>query len=113
MMSRRDAAVLAGRTLALLLTVWALSELSSLPGQVHSFLHYLNREPSSSATVQYYRHYYLLSSGFLFTRIVGFFLMARWLFKVGPGLEELLLPPEGERVVVRADSQDDEQSDIR
>ena len=96
-MSRRDGIVLAARTLALLLTVWALSELSALPGQVHSFLHYLNREPSSSATVQYYRHYYLLSSGFLFTRFVGFSLMARWLFKVGPEVEEVLLPAEGER----------------
>jgi hypothetical protein len=42
------------------------------------------------------RHYYLLILGFLLTRIVGYSLMARWLYKGGPEIEELLLPAEPE-----------------
>jgi hypothetical protein len=42
--------------------------------------------------IQYWRHYYLLRVGFLITRIIGYFLMARWLHKGGAGVEELLLP---------------------
>ena|ERR1700690_2522663 len=91
-MSRKDAVVLASRTLAVLLTVWALTEVSHLPGTVHSFLNYLNHEPSSSPGVEYMRHSYLITLGFLISRIVGYSLMARWLYKGGPEIEELLLP---------------------
>ena len=94
-MSKRDAVVLASRTLATLLIVWALTEVSHLPGALQSYLHYLNHEPSSSG-VEYMRHYYLLILGFLLTRIVGYSLMARWLYKGGPEIEELLLPAEPE-----------------
>ena len=80
-MSRKDALVLASRTLALLLVVWALGEASYLPERVHSFLRYNNQEPGASTAIQYWRHYYLISLGFLVTR----------LFKVGPEVEELFL----------------------
>jgi hypothetical protein len=92
MISRKDAVTLASRTLAVLLTVWALTDVSYLPERLHSFLHYLNHEPASSSAIEYGRHYYLIGLGFLITRIVGFSLMARWLFKGGPEIEELLLP---------------------
>jgi hypothetical protein len=82
--------VLASRMLALLLAVWALSEASYLPERLHSFLRYMNQEPGSSTALQYWRHYYLIVLGFLVTRIVGFSLMARWLYKGGPEVEELL-----------------------
>ena len=92
-MSRKDAVQLAGRTLATLLMVWALAELSYLPGRLHSFLHYENQGAySSTAANQYLRHYYLIDLGFLMTRVVGYFLMARWLYKGGPEIQELLLP---------------------
>lgn len=39
-MSRRDGVLWASRTLAVLLTVWVLVDLSYLPGTVHSFLRY-------------------------------------------------------------------------
>jgi hypothetical protein len=92
-MSRKDALVLASRTLALLLAVWGLAEASYLPECLHSFLRYINQEPGSSTGIQYLRHYYLIRLGFLVTRIVGFSLMARWLYKGGPEVEELLLYP--------------------
>ena len=44
-MSRRDAIVLASRTLAVLLTVGALTDVSYLPERLHSFLHFPNYEP--------------------------------------------------------------------
>jgi len=61
-------------------------------GTVHSFLRY-HQEPETSAYVHYMHHSYLISLGFLITRIIGYSLMARWLYKCGPEVEELLLPP--------------------
>src|SRR5579859_7534191 len=92
-MSRKDAVVLAARTLAALLTVWALTDVSYLPERLHSFVYYLSQEaPTSSASGEHFRHYYLIGLGFLIVRIVGYSPMARWLYKSGPEVEELLLP---------------------
>jgi hypothetical protein len=89
-MSKKDALLLASRTLALLLTVWALAEASYLPQNLHSYLRYINQEPGSPAAVQYLSHYHLITLGFLVTRIVGFSLMARWLYQAGPDVDQLL-----------------------
>lgn len=93
-MSRKDALTLASRTLALLLTVWALAEASSLPECVHSYLHYMRPSSRSPDGSEYLRHYYLIRTGFLFAKVAGFALMARWLFKGGVDVEELFLPTE-------------------
>jgi hypothetical protein len=71
MISRKEAVLLASRALAVLLTVWALTDVSYLPERLHSFLHYINREAGSSTAIQYWRHYYLIAPGFLITRIIG------------------------------------------
>jgi hypothetical protein len=91
-MSRKDAVVLAARTLAALLSVWALTDVSYLPERLHPFVYYLSQEATSSASREHFRHYYLIGLGFLVVRIVGYSLMARWLYKSGPEVEELLLP---------------------
>jgi hypothetical protein len=70
-MSRKDAIVLASRTLAVLLTVWALTDAAYLPERLHSFLHYLSLEPASSSAIEYARHDYLIELGFLVTRILS------------------------------------------
>jgi hypothetical protein len=93
-MSRKDAVILASRTLAVLFTVWALSEVSYLPERLHSFLRYSNQDAAPSIAIQHWRHYYVIALGFLVTRIVGFLLMARWLYRGGPDIDELLLPAE-------------------
>ena len=99
-MSRKDAVVLASRTLALLLTVWALAEAGNLPASLHSFLRYMNQEPGASTAVQYWRHYYFISLSFIVTKMVGFALLARWLFKGGPEVEEPLSPaPHNENAI--------------
>jgi hypothetical protein len=85
-MSRKDVLLLASRGLAVLLTITALAEISYLPEFLNSFLRYRDA-PGSSL-----RSYYLIRTGFLVVRIVGYSLAARWLFKGGPEIEELLLP---------------------
>jgi hypothetical protein len=92
MMSRKDAVTVASRTLAVLLSVWALTELSHLPGALYSFLRYSQDTLPPTAAIDYWRHNYLISLSFNVTRIVGFGLMSRWLFRGGPEIEELLLP---------------------
>lgn len=89
-MSRTDAVVLGSRLLGVLLSVWALSEVSYLPTNLYAYIHYADGAPPSSA--QYLRHHYLLTFGFQIVRIIGFSLMSIWLFRGGPDIEELLLP---------------------
>jgi hypothetical protein len=91
-MPRKDAVVLASRTLATLLIVWTLTDVSYLPENLHSFLHYLNHEGALSAGMEYQRHYYLIRLSFLVARIIGYSLMVRWLYRGGLEIEELLLP---------------------
>ena len=91
-MSGKDTAVLASRALALLLTVWALSEASYLPDHVYAFLHRTHQDSVLSTASGYWYHYYVISIGFLIVRVVGFALLARWLFKGGPEVEEVLFP---------------------
>jgi ABC-type anion transport system duplicated permease subunit len=110
-MSKKDAVVLASRTLATLLIVWALTEVSHLPSALHSFLHY-NAEVASRGT-DYLRPSYLITLGFIITRIIGYSLMARWLYKGGPEIEELLLPVSEEGVVPAGIPKDDDGSNIR
>ena len=94
-MSREDAVVLASRTLAVLFTVWALAEICNLPSYVQSYLHYLNHlsvmSPDSDYSL-YWRHHYLIDISFVLTKVVGFSLVARWLYKGGPDVADLLLP---------------------
>jgi hypothetical protein len=91
-MSKREVVLLTSRTLALLMTVWALTEVSWLPSTLYSFLHYGNQETVPSPAAIYWRHHYLIELGFRITRIVGYSLTSVWLVKSGAELEELLLP---------------------
>jgi hypothetical protein len=99
--SREDFVVLASRTLAVLLMVWALTDVSYLPGYVHSFLHYTSVQLASPSATQFYRHSNLIDVSFLVVRIIGFSLLSRWLFKGGPEVAALLLPAPGEEGSVR------------
>jgi hypothetical protein len=90
-MSRKDAILLTSRMLSVLMTVWALGEIWYVPEVLHSYLHY-GRITVSSAYSEYMQHYYLVRLSSLFTRIIGFFLLARWFQKCGADVEELFLP---------------------
>jgi hypothetical protein len=100
-MSRKDTILLASRVLAVLITVWVLSEVSYLPGYVYSFLYYFKYQPSPKANLEYVdflRHSHLIGLAFSVTRIVGLSLMAMWVYKGGPEIESLLLPNFEENV---------------
>jgi hypothetical protein len=106
-MSKEDAVVLASRTLALLLTVWALAEMANLPSYLQSFLHYADHQilsPADAEYWQYWRHHYLIDLGFVVTKIIGFGLLARWLFKGGPEVADLLLPSVSEEISIQTGS---------
>jgi hypothetical protein len=75
----------------MLLIVWALTEASLVPAALYSFLRY-NNAGLTLASTEYWRHHYLIELGFLITRIVGYSLTSRWLFKAGPEVQQLLLP---------------------
>ena len=95
-MSKKDGVLLASRALALLFTVWALTAITSLPGEVFSFIHHSKNGPIVSSADQYWSHYYLIGLSFLVVRIVGYSLLARWLYKGGPEVEESLWPSSAE-----------------
>ena len=97
-MSRKEAVSLASRALAMLMTVWALTEVSHLPSTLYSYLRYTNEQSMASANL-YWRHQYLIQLGFLITRIIGYSLTAVWLFKGGSEVQELLLPATEEHSV--------------
>jgi hypothetical protein len=103
-MSREDFVVLASRTLAVLMMVWALTDLSYLPGSIYAFAHYASVELSSASSTQYYRHANLISLGFLLVRIVGCSLLARWLFKGSSEVFELLLPTTVQEISISGES---------
>ena len=85
-MSREDAITLASRTLAVLIMVWTLADISYLPGSIHAFLHYSNVELSTPSATDYYRHANLMSLSFLIVRIIGYSLLE------GVG-SALMIPP--------------------
>jgi len=89
--TRREGVILGSRILAILMLVNAFVGLSTLPEAVYSFRHYADGIASTSGS-EYLRHHYLMILGFLITRIIGYSLMASWLFRCGPDIEEWLLP---------------------
>lgn len=91
-MSREDAVSIVSRSLSVLFTVFALVEMSYLPEFVHSYLRYTGEGVTQTSYVEYMHHYHLLRAGFLIARIVGYLLFARWFYKGGPAIEDLLLP---------------------
>lgn len=89
--SRREAVVLGSRVLATLLSVWAFSTLSCVPETAYAFARY-TEGPMSTAASGYWKHHYLMVLGFEIMRLIGYSLMAVWLFRSGSDIEELLLP---------------------
>jgi hypothetical protein len=96
LMTRRDATVLVRRALALLLTVLALSETTYLPEHVQAIFHHFEAESRAPGAHDYLSHYYLVRLTFLVTRIIGLTLLARWIYKGGSEVEELLLPSDSD-----------------
>ena len=106
-MSKQEDIVIVSRALAIFMSVWALAEVSYLPEHVQSYIHYMYYETTPSTNLrylQYMQHIYLTSLAFLVTRLIGYSLLARWLFKGGPDIAELFLPSSRDTAVM-TDSQ--------
>ncbi len=106
-MSKEEAISVVSRALAVLISVWALAEVSYLPEHIQSYVHYMYYETTTSTNLSYLRymqHIHFTTLAFLVTRLIGYSLLARWLFKGGPDIAELLLPSTHDRAVV-ADSE--------
>jgi hypothetical protein len=100
-MSKRDAVVLASRTLALLMLVWTFSEFCSLPELVLSYVHYSRYEPAT-AYVDYMRHYHLALLTVTVAKIIVFSVVAFWLHDAGPGVAETLLPAHTDEALAQS-----------
>jgi hypothetical protein len=94
-MSKRESVVLASRTLSVLLMVWVFADMSYLPERWIEYVHYLRPE-SASEQVTYLRRYHLAMLVCSGVRILGFSILARWLYKAGGEVVELLLPSSQE-----------------
>ena len=102
-MSRKEAVTLASRTLGLLMTIWSLTDLSYLPTHLHSYLRYVDPGPVVTPSNEFWRHHEFIDLGFLVVRILGTALVAFWLFRASPEVEQLLLPIEpNSPVTIRA-----------
>lgn len=78
-MTRKDAALLASRALALYLFAWALNDLSYVPQTVISLRH----NASVLYTNNYWRTYYSVALLEHLLRTIALFITAVWLYRCG------------------------------
>ena len=81
-------AVVASRSLALLMAVWTLVNLTYLPEQVFSLLHHVGQQSVIGAP-DYWTGYYSLVIAFHVIRILLMALAGVWFWKGGPVPETL------------------------
>ena len=92
-MTKKEAVRLASRTLALLLVVWALSDLSYIPTIAFSLSRYRIDTPLTPMQ-QHNQTYYLVQLALYIIRGAGYFASAVWLYRCGPSVEAFLSPVE-------------------
>ena len=82
-MTREDAAIVASRSLALLMAVWTLVELTELPVRIFSLLHYFGQQ-SVLGTRSYWSTYYSLDLASYLIRALITSLAGIWFWRGGP-----------------------------
>lgn len=87
-MTREDAAIVASRSLALLMAVWTLVELTELPVRIFSLLHHVGQQ-SVLGTRSYWSTYYSLEVAFHVIRVLVTSLAGIWFWRGGPLPETL------------------------
>jgi hypothetical protein len=88
--SAKNVVTIVSRALAVYFLAWLLYDLTYLPSQMFSFLHYEVTQSASGGTV-YWRNYYLISLCFLVLRIVALFFAVQWLYRAGPRVQGYFL----------------------
>jgi hypothetical protein len=82
-MTRENAAIVASRSLALLMAVWTLVELTELPVRIFSLLHHLGQQ-SVLGTRSYLSTYDFLEVAFHAIRVLVRSLAGIWFWRGGP-----------------------------
>jgi len=94
-MSKKELVLLASRAFALLLIVWAASDVTYLPERLFEFLHYVTRR-SVLQQHDYLSSYYLLATALIVLRIIALFVAAAAFWKCGPRIEALFTDQQGQ-----------------
>ena len=92
-MPRKELVLLLSRAFALLLSSWALVEVSYLQERLFALSHHIN-ERSVLATHDYWSSYYLIVTAFLVVRILALLLAAALFWRCGPRVQALFSPRE-------------------
>jgi hypothetical protein len=92
-MSRKDLVFVVSRTFALLLTSWALVDLTYLPERLFALAHHIS-QGSVIARYDYWSSYSLVGTSFLVVRILGLLLAAGSFWTCGPWVQALFSPKE-------------------
>jgi hypothetical protein len=82
-MTREDIAVVASRSLALLMAIWTLVEMTELPVRIFSRVHHLAQQ-SVLGTRDYWSKYYFIEVVFHVIRVLITALAGVWFWKGGP-----------------------------
>jgi len=92
-MSRKEAALLAGRALAIIQFVAALLEISYLPERLVSLSHYQHMGTALAATeADYFQALGRVGIAFMLMRIAGLLILTVVFWNCGPWFESVLLP---------------------
>jgi hypothetical protein len=92
-MTREEMASLTSRAFALLMTVWTLVEISSLPERILSLSHHLE-ERGVLRTADYWSAYYKVVLVALVLRILVLAIASVWFWKAGPRARTIFLGRE-------------------
>lgn len=102
-MSRKEVVLLVSRAFGLLLTTWALAEVTYLPDRLFALFHHLSLG-SSSATNDFWIRYYLILTVSTLVRVIAMFLVAILFWRCGPSVEALFSPQQDEQENLNSNS---------
>jgi ATP adenylyltransferase/5',5'''-P-1,P-4-tetraphosphate phosphorylase II len=91
--SRKELVLLASRTFALLLTSWAMIEVTYLADHLFALSHYLTQR-SALAMHDYLTSYYLIITASNTVRMLALFFAAAVFWQCGPRVEALFSPQQ-------------------
>jgi hypothetical protein len=95
-MYRKELLLLVSRAFALLLTTWALIEITYLPHYLFALFHHLSLR-SALATYDYWSLYYLILTVSCVARMIAMFLAAALFWRCGPRVEALFSLPQDDQ----------------
>jgi ABC-type microcin C transport system permease subunit YejB len=95
-MSRKELVFIVSRVFALLLSSWAMVEVSYLPERLFALTHHIN-QGSVLARYDYWSSYYLVVTSFLVARVLALLFAAGSFWRCGPRVQALFSPEQDKR----------------